>query len=75
MQRRHRVKEHRVDKLHTRLKELRSDHQRHGATDHKHDQGGHHVERADILVISGRHPSHQALGRTVVMVIVMNGRN
>ena len=69
---RHRVEEHRIDELQTRLEQLGANDHRHRAADEEHRQAEQQVHRADVLVVRREHPAAPALlGTMMVVRIVM----
>ncbi len=52
------------------LEQLGADQHREGAADEEHDAAEHQVQRADVLVIGGRHPALPEAVRLVVVIVV-----
>jgi len=57
----HLIEEHRIDELHSGLKQFRPDDHRHGAADEKHDQAEHQVHGADVFVVGREQPTLDAI--------------
>ena len=66
------VEELGLNDLQPRLEQLGADGQRHHAPSQEHDEAEPQVQRADILMIGGAYPAHQAGRMMVVMVVVPN---
>src|SRR5471032_858264 len=67
----HLVEECRFDNVQPRLEQLGADHHGEGAAEQEHGEAEPQVQRADILVVGGQHPAHQALGGTVGGVLIV----
>ena len=67
------VEELRLDELQARLEQLGADHQRHHAAGEEHGEREPQVQRADVLVVGGHDPAHDA-GRVVRVLVVRHGR-
>ena len=59
--------------LQARLEQLGPDHEREQAADQEHQQREHQVHRPDVLVVRRRQPAHDALRRSVRVVVVVAG--
>jgi len=70
MKRGHLIEKVRIDVLQARLKEFRTDNQRHRAADKKHDETGNQIQSANIFMVGCCHPPHKSLGGTMVMMLM-----
>ncbi len=64
----HLVEERRFHDLQAGLEQLGADHHGERAAQQEHGEGEPQVQRADILVVGGQYPAHQALGGAVGVV-------
>ena len=67
----HLVEELGLHQLQARLEQFGTNDHGHRAAEQEHGEAEPQIHRADVLVVGRQHPAHQALGRTVGMVVVM----
>jgi hypothetical protein len=66
----HLIEEVRIDDLQAGLEQLGADDERHHPADHEHGEAEPQVHRADVLVVGGRDPPHDAGWMMTVVVVV-----
>ena len=64
----HLVEERRLDDLQAGLEQFGTDHHGERTAEQKHGESEPQVHGADVFVVGGKHPAHQALGGAVGMV-------
>ncbi|MNN31061.1 hypothetical protein D3C81_1447320 [compost metagenome] len=67
----HLVEERRLDDLQPWLEQFGPDHHGERAAEQEHHEAEPQVHRADVLVVGGQHPAHQALGRAVGVLMAV----